>query len=83
MKPITALRLAVIAGAALALAGCGGGGGGSSATITPPAVIPSLQSQFGTQFAIDYTAGPNTTPAKPAAGDIIPLSLTTAPIALH
>ncbi len=84
MTSMTVLRLTLIAGAALALAGCGGGNSNTSVAVTPPpVVVPSLQSQFGAQFAVDFSASSTGTPAKPPAGDIIPLSLTTAPIALH
>ncbi len=76
------IRLALLGGAALALTGCGGGH--SSATVTPPPVTTlKLEDTFGTQFGVDYRASPNSQPVKPAAGDIIPLTLTDQPKALH
>ena len=75
------LRLALLGTVGMSLAGCGGGGGGSASTA--PVVIPSLESAFGVGFNTDFFANPNSQPAVPKAGDIIALSLTTQPMALH
>lgn len=84
MKQKNLFRLALVGVAGMALAGCGGGGGSSSTTTMTPTPAPlSLQQMFGTAFATDYAANANSTPVVPAAGDIIALSLTTQPIALH
>jgi len=79
MKLSTYIRLGLLGAAAVALSGCGGGGGGATVTTQPT----SVASSFGTQFAIDFAASPNSQPVKPQSGDIIPLSLTTEPIPLH
>jgi hypothetical protein len=74
-------RLVLLASAAVTLAACGGGGGRSVSTA--PVVAPSLESMFGAGFNTDFSASPNSQPAVPVSGDIIPLSLTTQPIPLH
>lgn len=81
MKRLTLIRSALLGGAALALAGCGGGG--SSSSTPAPVTALKLEDTFGTQFGVDYRTDPNTQPAKPAAGDIIPLDLTAPPKPLH
>ena len=35
---------------------------------------------FGSKFAMDFEASPNSEPAAVASGDIIPVSLTTEPV---
>ena len=80
MKPITLARIAILGAAAFALAGCGGGSGGSSGQTTTPL---RLVDNFGTQFGVDFRNSPNTPATKPAAGDIIPLTLTAPPMPLH
>jgi hypothetical protein len=72
-------RLAILGLTALALAGCGSGGGSSGATTAPL----RLEDHFGTQFGVDFRNSPNTPATKPAAGDIIPLTLTAPPMPLH
>ena len=81
MSRTNIFRLALLGVVGLALAGCGGGGG--SSTSTTPVVVPSLESNFGTAFNTDFFASPNSEPVVPMAGDIIALSLTTEPMALH
>jgi hypothetical protein len=83
MKRSTLVRLALVAAGGAALAGCGGGGGSSFSTTTATAPQPTLQQTFGIQFAVDFAAPANSQPVVPASGDIIPLSLTTQPTALH
>jgi hypothetical protein len=76
-------RLAFIVLAAAALAACGGGGSGSSTAVSTTPTSTSPAAHFGAQFATDFNAPANSTPAKVQAGDIIPLDLTAPPYALH
>ena len=76
-------RIAAAAMLAGGLAACGGDN--NQAATTPPPVVPAakLEDQFGANFGVAYRADPNTDPAKnPVDGDIIPLSLTTDPVAI-
>ena len=79
-------RLTLLGAAALGMAGCGGHDStptpGTTIT-TPPPPAAKLEDTFGTQFGVDYRAPANSQPVKPASGDIIPLTLTAAPTALH
>ncbi len=68
----------------LLLAACGGGGhGGTTATAVATTSAASLPATFGTGFATDFAASPNSTPAVPKVGDIIPVTLTGEPTPLH
>lgn len=75
---------------ALPLAACGGGGGGGSSSggggdtvITPPVVVTTAQEdKFGIAFGNDFRAAMNSEPASVSDGDIVPVSLTTEPIAI-
>lgn len=76
-------RVAAVALLACGVAACGGGGGSASsppAVITPAAKVETL---FGSKFAMDFEAAPNSEPAAVAMGDIIPVSLTTEPVMLN
>lgn len=61
------------------LSACGGGGG-SKMTTTPPPAAAKFEDQFGTKFATDFRAGPNTEPADVAAGDVIAVNPTAEPV---
>jgi hypothetical protein len=82
MKNSTLLKAALLGGTAVTLAACGGSGGGGSASTTP-VTVPSLESQFGAAFNTDYFAAANSEPVVPQPGDIIALTLTSEPVALH
>ena len=62
------------------LAACGGG---SDNTVPPPPPPPPTtvvqEDAFGAVFGMAFRADTNATPIEPKDGDIIPLSLTTAP----
>lgn len=81
-------RLAAAAMTVGVLAACGDGNQSTvTPPVTPPPVVvpppaPKLEDQFGTNFGIAYRADPNTDAKDPAPGDIVPLSLTTDPVAL-
>ncbi len=64
---------------AAALAACGGNDKAPAppVVVTPPAA--KLEDSFGANFGTAYRADPNTEAKDPAAGDIVPLSLTTEP----
>ena len=70
---------------AVALMGAGLAACGSGKKTAPPppvVVVPpaaKLEDGFGANFGIAYRADPNTDAKDPAAGDIVPLSLTTDP----
>lgn len=75
-KLIRNVTTATLMGAGLAACG-----GGDNAAPPPPVVVvppaPKLEDGFGANFGIAYRADPNTDAKDPAAGDIVPLSLTT------
>jgi hypothetical protein len=52
----------------------------SAVAPTTPAAPASFQSQFGTAFAADFNADPNSTPQHPAATDVPALNLSGTPI---
>jgi hypothetical protein len=87
---MSAIRSSLLKGAsALALtaglAACSGGGGNNQMSVTtppPPPTVDALAANFGTGFAADFRMASTATPPVPAAGDIVPLSLTTQPIPL-
>lgn len=64
------------------LAACGNNNTPSSITQPPPMPAAKLEDQFGAGFGVAYRADPNTDPKDPMASDIIPLSLTTDPVAI-
>jgi hypothetical protein len=66
----------ILAGAA-ALAACSGGG----ASLAPPPPSPQ-EAFFGTGFATDFEANPNSEPAAPRTSDITAVSFTTEPQAV-
>ena len=72
------LGLALFSACALTLSGCGG-----STSSGPVPATTRLEDKFGTQFGVDFRKDPNTPATKPAAGDIIPLTLTAPPTPLH
>ena len=47
---------------------------------TPPPAAAKFEDQFGTKFATDFRAGPNTEPADVAAGDVIAVNPTAEPV---
>ncbi len=68
---------------ALALSACGGGGGGGDTQVEPPKVVTTAQEdRFGTAFGTDFRAAANSEPANVSDTDIVPVSLTTEPIAI-
>jgi hypothetical protein len=69
----------VIGGAALAACSNGGGIAMMSPPPPPPPPPPPQEAFFGTAFATDFEANPNSTPAVPQATDIIAVSFTTEP----
>lgn len=76
-------RIAAVAMLAGGLSACGSSN--STAPVTPPVVVPpapKLEDQFGTNFGIAYRGSITAEATDPKAGDIIPLSLTTEPVAL-
>lgn len=75
-------RLLAVAVAAGGVSACGSSG--STTAAPPPVVTPAakLEDQFGTNFGIAFRNNPNTDATDPAPGDIIPLSLTTDPVAI-
>jgi hypothetical protein len=79
-------RGALLALTGVSLAACGGGNSSNTAVATTAptttTTTPSIPSTFGTNFSTDYAASSNSTPTKVASGDIIALSLTTAPTAV-
>ena len=66
-----------VAGAA-ALAACSGSGGATMAQPPPP-----QEAFFGTGFATDFEASPNSQPVVPQASDIRPVSFNTEPQAVN
>ena len=83
MTATVAYRTLVLAALGILLASCGGGGSGSSASITTTPVAATVESTFGLQFNTDYMLPANSQPVVTNAGDIIPLTLTAQPTALH
>jgi len=78
-------RIAAVAMTTGLLAACGNNGSTPTPPVTPPVVVPpvaKVEDQFGTNFGIAYRGDANTDAKDPTAGDIIPLSLTTDPVAL-
>lgn len=68
---------------AAGLSACGGGGGDS--TVTPPVVVApatKLEDMFGTGFGTRYRTDANAQATDPVAGDLGPVSLTTAPVTI-
>lgn len=73
------------AGVATALLAACGGSGSAAAPLSPPPPPPAqvpLPSQLGIGFAMKFAAMLNADPTDPAAGDIIPLSLSGDPLAV-
>ncbi len=70
-----------VAALAAALAACGGGsggsGGGTTIVSTPP--TPSNEAKFGSQFAADFSASSNASPASVSSGDVVPPDPTATP----
>ncbi len=83
MKKPALLALAAV-GMALALSACGGGsGGGTSVTVTtPPTGSTDPNAKFGTQFAADFKAPADSTPASVSAGDVVPVDPAASPSSL-
>ncbi len=79
-------KLIVGTGLLLLLSACDGS---SSSSSTPPAATPAPvaaatpQAQISANFATDYNASNNSTPATPSQSDVGAPSLTGTPIALH
>lgn len=67
----------------MGLAACGSKFDTGTVTAPPVTAATPLEDRFGTQFGIDFRMAANSNPVKPAAGDIIPLSLILNPMALH
>lgn len=84
MKSVVTLQrlrtVSVLLLLAAGLAACGGGGG---VHVTPPPPFSRLEDMFGAAFGAAFRVVATSEPVAVAAGDIIPLSLTTEPIALH
>ncbi len=64
------------------LAACGNSNTPSSITQPPPMPVAKFEDQFGANFGTAYRADPNTDAKDPMPGDIVPLSLTTDPVAI-
>ncbi len=64
------------------LAACGNNNTPTTVTPPPPAPAAKLEDQFGANFGTAYRADPNTDAKDPMPGDIVPLSLTTDPVAI-
>lgn len=79
-----AQRALLVCALGAGLAACGGNG--DNQAVTPPVGVTPVgmpqENQFGSGFATDYRASVLTNPATPVTDDIIPLSLTTNPVAL-
>jgi len=78
MKKRPFLLLAAL-GMASALSACGGGSGGSTTVVTPPSGSVDPKAKYGTQFAADFKADPNSTPASVSASDVVPVDPTASP----
>ena len=69
--------ITLIAGSASLLAACGGGGGSTTVVSTPSA--PSPQAKYGSQFATDFSASANASPAAVSSTDVVPPDPTATP----
>jgi hypothetical protein len=81
-KIMKALQAGAIGLIGLGLASCGGSDNSGAVSTSTPVAAP-LEDHFGTQFGVDFRMAANTNPVKPAAGDIIALTLVANPMALH
>lgn len=67
----------------------GNGTGTTGNTAAPPPVVtappppPRQEDQFGTAFGVAFRAAMNSEPAAVMDGDIVPISLTTEPVAVN
>lgn len=77
------IRVSLAAGLGLAVSACGGGTSSSSMTAPTAVATTAQEAKFGTKFASDYDAVANSEPANVSDGDIVPVSLTTEPIAVN
>lgn len=64
------------------LAACGNNNTPTPITQPPPVPAAKLEDQFGAGFGVAYRADANTDAKDPVPGDIVPLSLTTDPVAI-
>lgn len=75
--------LSAVAGLALGLSACGGGGG-TSVVVTPPPPPPAdPNDKYGTKFAADFKADPNSAPASVSSSDVVAVDPTATPSAVH
>ena len=75
-------RISATAMLAGGLGACGSSNNPSPVVPPPPVAAAKFEDQFGANFGTAYRTDPNTDPAKdPVAGDIVPLSLSTEPVA--
>ena len=51
--------------------------------VPPPVPVAPQEDQFGTAFGAAFRASATAAPVTPADGNIVPLSLTTNPVALR
>lgn len=77
-------QIGLLALAESTLVACGDSKNMGTATAAPLTVVaPAPQeTAFGANFGTAFTAPQTATPVTPADGDIVPLSLTTNPIAI-
>lgn len=73
------LKLLLVSVPLVTVAGCSGGSNDGTPP-PPPTTVTAQEDTFGVRFGAAFRTDPNGTAIEPAAGDIIPLSLTAEPI---
>lgn len=75
-------RLVAVGLLAATLAACGSNETPAPPPPPPPPPPAPVEDQFGAGFGSAFRANPNSDASDPAAGDIIPVSLTAEPVTL-